>query len=231
MKKIIDILSIALPALILLLGIVRVFVKKTRGINGLVFVLALLLLVGGLIRYFAFPDRPCPSCPKPLPLAVSKHSEAFNLSLENVLNAYDKTTTDLVASDSAAIAKSANALKLALDSFRVAELQVDSLIYQTALQPYENIKAEVASMVADPSLAEKRASFNILSNELFALLSTVRYDLAKIFWHECSNAFGEGKVGNWLSRTEKSSSPYGVKDCVELKTTLNFVPADTTKVQ
>lgn len=232
-KKIIGLLAILLPALIILLGIIRVFVQKTKGVNGLTMLFAILLLLVGLIRYYVFPDKDSTGGDntKAIPLTVSKHSEAFNLSLEKVLTAYYQLTGDFVSADTNRIAQSAAVLKTALDSLKIDELKVDTLIWQTALQPYENTKAELAAIIADPSLAEKKASLNILSNELFTLLSTVRYDVAKLYWQECNAAFGEDKPGNWISKTEQSVSPYGQKDCAEIKTTLNFVPADTTKKQ
>jgi Protein of unknown function (DUF3347) len=233
MKKIIDLLGIILPALIIVLGIIRIFVQKTRGVNGLTMFFAILLLVIGFIRYFVYPGAGGShnNEPKPLPLAVSKHSEVFNQSLENVLNAYYTMADGFVKGDTSVINQSGNNLGIALDSFKVEELKQDSLIYETALQPLQNIKSETASIIADPSIAEKRGSLNILSNELFTLLSTVRYDLAKLYWQECVSAFGEDKPGNWLSKTEQSANPYGQKDCAEIKTNINFVPADTTKKQ
>jgi len=230
MKKIIDLLGIILPALIIILGFVRIFVKKTRGVNGLTMFFAILLLLVGLIRFYVFAGSSSNSNdPKPPPLTVSKHSEAFNQSVENVMNAYYGLTVGFENNDTAIIRQNSNMLKMALDSFKVEELQKDSLIYQTALQPLQNLQAEIASIIADPSLAEKRGSYNIFSNELFTLLSTVRYDLAKLYWQECASAFGEDKPGNWISKTEKSTNPYGQKDCAEVRTSLNFVPADTTK--
>ncbi len=230
MKKIIDILIIVLPALIILLGIIRVFMKNAKGINGLTMLLAILLLLAGLIRFYVFPDRPpCPSGPPPAPLTVSKHSEAFNKSLENVLTAYHQLAGDFVRGDTVAISQSGSGLSTALDSLKMEELKVDTLIYETALQPYQNAKAELASILSDPSLDEKRGSLNIFSNELFTLLNTIRYDLAKLYWLECEKAFGEGKPGNWLSKTEESMNPYGQSDCAEIKTKIDFVPADTTK--
>lgn len=232
MKKIIDILGIVLPALIILIGITRVFVKKPRGLNGLIMLFAILLLIVGLVRFYAFPDRPAAhQDTKAVPLTVSTHSQVFNQSIEKVLEAYSKMTDDFAKSDSGAINSSAAWLRQALDSFRLEELKVDTLIYQTALQPYENVKTELSSIISDPSLAEKRASLNIFSNELFTLLTTVRYDLAKLYWQECGNAFGEDRPGNWISRFEQSPNPYGQAGCSEIKTTINFVPVDTTKKQ
>ena len=229
MKKIIDILAIVLPALIILIGIARLFMKKTRGVNGLTMLFAILLLAVGVIRYL-LPERTSHNNEsKMAPIAVSKHSDAFNRSIENILNAYYKMTEEFAKENSDQLTQTVNSLKSSLDSFRIDELKVDSLIYQTALQPYNNAKTEVASMYMDHSMLEKRASLNIFSNELFSLLSTVRYDKTKLYWLECTSAFGEDKPGNWIGKSEQTVNPYGKENCIETKTTLNFVPADTTK--
>ncbi|MEO6221101.1 MAG: DUF3347 domain-containing protein [Ginsengibacter sp.] len=231
MKKFIDILGIILPVLIIIVVFIRIFVQKIKGLNGLTMLFAILLLLVGIIRFFAFgngndSDHHESKLP---PLTVSKHSEIFNLSMENLLNAYYKITDGFVNGDISLINQTGNNLKTALDSFKVEELKQDSLIYETALQPLQNIKSEIVSIIADPSITEKRGSLNIFSNELFSLLSIVRYDRAKLYWLECGSAFGEEKPGNWLSKTGESANPYGQKNCADIKTNINFVPADTTK--
>ncbi len=228
MKNIIELLGIILPALIILVGIIRVFVYKTKLFNGLTLLFAVLLLIIGLLQYFVFKNSsPAVADSKLPPLAVSQHSQAFNKSVENILNAYFRMTDGFVNADPAAIQQSGYELKTALDSFTIDELKVDSLIFQTALQPYGNTKAEIVSIISDPSLEEKRSSLNIFSNELYSLLRTVRYDLAKLYWKECPFAFGEDKPGNWLSKTEEMMNPYGKENCAEIRSTINFLPADT----
>jgi hypothetical protein len=230
MKNILSLLAIVLPALIIILGIAKLFLKKTSWANGLTMLFAILLLLIGLLRHFVFPDGGSShrSGEKPKPLAVSKHGEEFNRSFESVLNNYYELTTAFTRNDAAYITNAAQNLKASLDSFRINDLKVDSIIYQTALQPYENAKAETASIIADPSMEEKKGSYNILSNEIFNLATTARYDLAKLYWLECEKAFGEDKPGNWLSKTEKAENPYGQKDCAELKVTLDNIPPPAT---
>lgn len=231
MKGVLGILGIILPAFMIILGIVRVFVVKTKGVNGLTMFFAILLLLAGLIRYFIYPDRNSShdNGPKTPPIGVSNHSQAFNLSLENILLPYYKMNEGFVNSDTAVINGAATDLQTALDSFKITELEVDSLIYQTALQPYQNARTEIRSIIMDPSIAEKRNSLNIFSNELRDLVSIVHYDLAKLYWQECANAFGEDRPGNWLSREERPGNPYGEPGCAEVKSSINFVLADTTK--
>lgn len=228
MKNILEILGIALPAFIIILGITRVFVKKTKGINGLTMLFAFLLLIIGLIQYFIFKDA-AKNTPvqKLFPVQVSRHSNAFNQSIENVLNAYFRMTDGFVNNDPAAINQSANDLKQSLDSFKIDDLKIDTLIYETALQPYGNSKTEIAAIISGTSIDAKRVSLNTFSNELYTLLRTVRYDLAKVYWKECPFAFGEDKPGNWLSKTEETMNPYGKEKCAEIRSTINFISIDS----
>ncbi|MCB9055621.1 MAG: DUF3347 domain-containing protein [Chitinophagales bacterium] len=229
MRNIIELLGIILPALIILLGIVRVFVKKTKGINGFTMLFAILLLIIGLLQFFVFKNNSSGKDePKPPPLAVSKHSEAFNKSIENVLSSYIRVTDAFVNNDIAAIQQNTTELRTSLDSLRINELAADSLIYLTALQPYENAKTEAESIINASTLDQKRAALNSCSNEFYTLLRTARYDLAKIYWKECAFAFGEGQPGNWLSKTEETLNPYGKENCAEIRSTINFMPADST---
>jgi hypothetical protein len=227
MKKIIDIISVILPALIIIMGITRLFVKKTNGFNGLTMFFAVLLLLAGLIRllFFAGSGGSSNNEPPPQPVNVGKHSMSFNLAMQKVLASYFFLEDAIMKNDSSATRLQAMQLKSALDSFSLDDLKKDSVIYLTAQQPYENCRAEVNSMIADPSPEEKKSSFNIFSQELFQLLNTVKYDQEKIYWLECENAFGE-KPGDWLSRSEKGTNPYGQPDCMELKSTIDHT-ADT----
>lgn len=231
MKKIIDIIAIVLPALIILMSILRLFVKKTKAINGLIMLFAILLLLAGLIRYYVFPDNSSGSSgPKPPPLTVSKHSDSFNNSIETLLNIYSEMNNGFANSDTVVINRSGLALKTSLDSLQLEELKKDTTgIYESALDPIANAKAETESIIKDASLEEKRTSLNILSENIRLFLSIVQFDRSKIYWLECASAFGEDKPGNWLSKTEQSVNPYGQKDCAEVKTKIDFVSRDTTK--
>jgi hypothetical protein len=231
MKNIIDILAIALPALIILLGFVRLFSNnQKRNFNGLIMFIAILLLLVGLIRNVFFSGKGTnEQGTKELPLIVSKHSADFNNSLENILKTYFEMTEAFSKDDTSAIHQSGFQLKVALDSFNLDELKKDTLIYQTALDPLSNANAEIVAILSDPSIVEKRASLNIFSDELFTFLRTVHYDVAKLYWQECSSAFGEDKSGFWISKEEKSPNPYRIDNCAVVKTTINFIPADSTK--
>ena len=190
-----------------------------------------LVLIIGIIAWYltAGKGKRVFSDSKSTALKVSKHSQQFNESIEEVMEKYYKLVNNFVKEDTASINKTAAQLKSALENLKVDELKKDTVIYETASGIWDNTKTEIAGMLSDPSLQSKRESLNLFSNELFTLVLTIRYDLSKLFWQECSSAFGEDTPGNWLNASERSENPYGKKDCVSLKKVINFVAADSTK--
>jgi len=198
----------------------------------------LLLLFVGYIWFFYFRGRKArQKGPRPVALVVSKHSDLFNQSVSNIMTAYYDMAEGFVKWDSSSINKYALELKAALDSFKVDELQKDTVIYLTALDPLANAKAETAIILQSTTPEQRRVSFNNLSDNLRNLLVTVRYDREKIYWQECPMAFGEERAGNWLSKTDIVRNPYmgtshpEYKDemltCGGPKDTINFIIPDT----
>lgn len=245
MKNILDILAIVLPLVLLLLPVFRRIlfgkIKKDGASNYRqpllirflrTFFLIILLLVG-IIHFLFYRNASSDSSgPKPVPLSVSKHSASFNESLQNILKAYYDLADAFAGSDTTAIHKTATVLKEAFSSFNLDELKKDSSIYLTAIDPANNAKVELESILIDPSIEEKRGSLNILSDNLRILLVTVKYDLSKVYWQECDQAFGEDKPGNWLSPVTDSKNPYPLKNgqpCGAPRDTLNYMQADSTK--
>jgi len=203
--------------------------KKFFAILGII----LLLLVGYV--WFTFKSgKKRPKGPKPVALAVSKHSPAFNESVQSLLDAYYNLSEAFVNWDTTAVAKHGNDLKAALDSLKVEELKVDTTgIYESALDPLANAKNEIANILNEQEIARKRTSFNLLSENLRLLFIVVKYDQGKLYWQECPMAFGDGQPGNWLSKTDDVRNPYlGTKDpqykdgmlhCGGPKDTINFM--------
>jgi len=188
------------------------------------------LIVGIIVWYYAvgkqkaiFEDS------KGNALIVTKHSKEFNESLERVMNSYYAMTGDFARGDTSSINKYVAELKTDLENLKIEELKKDSDIYETAASIWENTKTEISGMMSDPSLQAKREALNLFSNELFTLLLTIHYDLAKLYWQECSSAFGEDTPGNWISESEQSKNPYGKNDCATIKKVINFMPADSIK--
>jgi len=179
------------------------------------FLLVVVILVIALIGawYFGlFKGKDMPSGPKPEGLTVSKHSSSFNESMSNAMNSYYDLTESFVNWDTAKVNSSIAALKIAVDSIRIPEMQKDSAIYETAQSTWESIKSEITGMQLDTSLYEKRESLNMLSDNLFNLLRIVKYDVAKVYYQECPMALNNHESSAfWLSansETKNRRNPY-----------------------
>ena len=208
--------------------------KKVFAILGI-----LLLLFAGYVWYSFKAGKKRDKGPKPVALAVSKHSPAFNQSVQAVLDAYYNMSEAFVNWDTVAIAKHGGELKTALNNLKVEELKVDTTgIYETALDPLSNAKNETANILNQPSIDTKRTAFNNLSENLRLLFIVVKYDQGKLYWQECPMAFGEDQPGYWLSKTDAVRNPYlgtshpkykdGMLKCGSPKDTINFTVPDTT---
>lgn len=207
--------------------------KKVFAILGI-----LVVLMAGYL-WFAFKGgKKRDKGPRPVALAVSKHSPAFNQSIQSVLDAYYNLSEAFVNWDTAAVTKNGNELKAALDNLQIEELKSDTTgIYETALDPLSNVKNETSNILSQPSIDNKRTAFNNLSENLRLLMLVVKYDQSKLYWQECPMAFGEDQPGYWLSKTDAVRNPYlgtshpkykdGMLNCGGPKDTINFMVADT----
>lgn len=207
--------------------------KKVFAILGI-----LILLFAAYIWYSFSGGKKRVKGPKPVALAVSKHSPAFNQSVQSVLDAYYNISEAFVTWDTVAIAQHGGNLKIALDNLKIEELKVDTTgIYETALDPLANAKSETANILSQPSIDTKRTAFNNLSENLRLLFIVVKYDQGKLYWQECPMAFGEDQPGYWLSKTDAVRNPYlgtshpkykdGMLECGGPKDTINFMVPDT----
>ena len=203
-----------------------------------ILLILLLLIAGVAVWYFAFNQKKdSPQGPKQQPIA-SKYSHEFNQSVQKLMNAYYAMTEGFVNWDTVTVNTYSAQLKSALDSIRMDEVKKDSMIYETALPFWDNLKVELMGLINDSTLGEKRGSLNIFSENLYNFLRTVRYDQGKVYWQDCPMAFGEETHGFWLSSTDVIRNPYlgmhhpkygkSMLICGETRDTLNFMVTDTT---
>jgi hypothetical protein len=198
----------------------------------------ILLLVGlaliGVAAWYFFETRPKPDheLGKPKPIKASQHSPAFNGSVDSMLQAYFALSDALVRWDSAAVQQQTAPLQSRLAGIRLDELQNDSLIYQTAVPYFQNTQQQATEMANAKGLEQKRRAFHSLSQNLYDLLRTVRYDASTVYFQECPMAFNDDETGHWLSNTAAIRNPYlglhhpkyksGMLECGETKDSLDY---------
>ncbi len=201
-----------------------------------------IILVGAGFIYFTYfkSGKKTPKGPKPVAMTVSAHSAGFNESVRASLQSYYDLSEAFVSWNDAEVKRLAFQLSKALDSLQLDELKVDSTgIYESALDPLSNAKAEASSIMVSEDWEARRVAFRQLSENLRLLLIIVKYDQEKIYWQECPMAFNDEEAANWLSKTEEIRNPYlgtshpkykaTMLTCGSSKETINFMKSADTK--
>lgn len=198
--------------------------------------LVVLALVGyGAWYFLSVRNRPKDETPRLQPVAVSKHSLAFNNNMKELLNGYYSLSEALVNWDSASISGKSGDLVKTLDGTNFDEMASDTAIHQTAVSYIDMLKGDLSTIQNEGNLEAKRRSFHSFSQNFFDLLRVVRYDASKIYLQECPMAFNDTEPGLWLSATEAIRNPYlgtrhpkygkGMLVCGENKDVLDFTGA------
>ena len=88
----------------------------------------------------------------------------------------------------------------------------------------ESISAEAAALQGEKDIEGKRKSFQVISDNLYDLVRTVRFD-KKIIYHQfCPMAFND-QGAYWLSPNKDIKNPYFGKKmltCGEVKDSVDF---------
>lgn len=169
-------------------------------------------------------DKPANSTNEDKPLTQSKNSSTFNNSFETLLANYYRLKDALVASNDAMAVSSARLLIANTDSLKVDELKADSSIVEMAEGYLQSISAEAKALVAEPNLEAKRKSFQMISDNMYDLVRSVRYDQQVVYHQFCPMAFNDAGA-YWLSNTPDIKNPYFGKKmlkCGEVKDSMDF---------
>lgn len=196
---------------------------------------AIIIIAAGYIYFTYFRGgKKAPKGPKPVPMAVSKHSTGFNASVKVAITAYYDLSEALVNWNLEATNQHALALAKSLDSLKIDELKADTTgIYETALDPLGNAKAEASTILVASDWEARRRAFKNLSENIRLLMIVVKYDQEKLYWQECPMAFNGDEAANWLSPTVDVRNPYlgtshpkykaSMLECGAPKDTINFM--------
>ena len=197
-------------------------------------ILLIALAIIGVLTWYFFvtKKKPKDETPKQQPLAVGAHSDSFNVALNKVMTSYYALTNDFVNWDSVTVTTHAAELKANLEAVHLSELEKDTIVHQTAISFVDAAKGELETILQPADLTTKRRALNNLSDNMYNLLRTIRYDRSKIYLQECPMAFNDTEPGVWLSTTDEVRNPYlglhhpkykgGMLECGGPRDTLNY---------
>lgn len=169
-------------------------------------------------------DQKAAEVKKDEPLTQSKNSAEFNAAFGTLLDNYFHLKDGLVLSNDTIANNYAGLLISNADSLNLSGIKADTTIVETAKQYIETISAEAKGLIGEKNIQEKRKSFQMISDNLYDLVRTVRYDRGKIYHQFCPMAFDD-QGAFWLSQSSDIKNPYFGKKmltCGEVKDTLNF---------
>lgn len=158
-------------------------------------------------------------------LGQSVNSDSFNTSFNAVLTAYYELKNAFIKEDINVINNISTSLIAKASALKITELKADSLIVNTAKLYTQNLQDELSGLIKETDLDNKRKSFQIVTNDVYDLIRTVKYDRAKVYLQHCPMAF-KNKGADWLSNSAEIENPYLPKmmlDCGVIKDSVDFI--------
>ena len=155
------------------------------------------------------------------------HVNPMVVKKKMMLSDYYNLKDGMVSSTSSvatSVDSAANKLIVSADSLKLAELKADEAIISTAQSYAQGISAEAKALVGEKDLEAKRKAFQMISDQMYDLVRTVRYDRQVVYHQYCPMAFND-QGAYWLSNNAEIMNPYFGKKmlhCGEVRDSLDF---------
>ena len=150
-----------------------------------------------------------PRAEKPKPLSLGQKSGAFNDSFNELMTAYFSVKDALVETDTVKANAAAANLARAAETLKTDEITGDStgVIKETAKSFAGTITGSALGLRGEQNIDNKRKEFEMISDALWSLTRTVKYEGQKVYYQFCPMAF-DNKGAYWLSNDPNIRNPY-----------------------
>ncbi len=140
---------------------------------------------------------------------TSKNTDAFNQSFDHLLSTYYSLRDAFVEYDTAKVNSASQELSADAGSVKLEELKTDSTGTQrgTAKKYADTVKLAAGRIQSEGNWEKKQRSFETLSDAMFHLARTVKYDKQKIYVQHCPMAFNN-EGASWISSSSEIVNPY-----------------------
>lgn len=189
--------------------------------------LILSVLLIGIFLAFRFcsnkPEQEKVPEQKPAPLS-SEVSGSFNESFAKVLQSYYSLKEAFVNSDTVKVNSAATSLSGNSDGLKVEEITGDTsgTIRETAKYFAATISGSAKALAAEAKTEEKLREFNMITDAMWGLTRTIKYNGQKVYYQFCSEALDD-MGGYWLSDKIDSGNPYiSAKSCSEVRDSIDY---------
>jgi len=163
---------------------------------------------------------------KPVPLNISQNSGTFNESFSKLLQSYFSLKNALISADTAKVNSAAVEVIQFADSLDISELKGDTsgMISETAKYFAATISGSAKVVAGENKAEDKLREFNMITDALWSLTRTVKYEGQKVYYQFCPAAF-DNTGGYWLSDKIDSGNPYmhdKDNDCSQVNDSLDY---------
>lgn len=184
------------------------------------------------VYWFFIRSKPQQPSEKEQPMALQKHSAAFNSNINNIVEGYLKIKDAFVEGDTALIKKSASEFLVSLGKLDTVELRKDTTaVYETVIASVNDVKSNAASILNQQDITEMRRDFSALTDMMFpTFFNAIKYEGPTLYLQNCPMAFNDSEPANWISKSEQIMNPYmgkhhpkykgGMLECGEVKDTI-----------
>jgi hypothetical protein len=171
----------------------------------------LIILAGASVYWFVIRKKDKgPKAPKMVPMALKKHSEAFNSSVDSIVNAYLDIKNAFVEADTAAAKKATTEFIARLDRLPIEEMKKDTaLVLATVQGNVTDIKANAQSLLQQMDITEMRKDFSMVTEMMYpSFFTAINYEGQKLYYDNCPMAFDDSVGANWISNSAEIVNPY-----------------------
>lgn len=153
----------------------------------------------------------------------SNHSDTFNMAFKTSLTAYYALKDAFIAEKMQHVDTAAALLSKTIAAIPISEISSDSVRSAAGILA-ESMQAELMGLKGETLLEEKRKAFQLLTEQMKALIHKVQYDKEVIYYQYCPMAMDNNGAA-WLSASSEIKNPYlptTMLECGEVKDTLNI---------
>jgi hypothetical protein len=171
--------------------------------------LIVVFIIAAFLVYKLWSEKDTKPVPPPdQALHIAKNSGPFNIAFAGLMSDYFSLKDALVNWDTLKADQAAYSIAAKADSLPVNLIKADSDLINTARSLAVSMVGEAKGLTGETGIEARRHSFDMLTDELFNLIRTVRYDGQKIYYIRCPMAFNDSVAAYWLSDTRAIINPY-----------------------
>lgn len=177
----------------------------------IILIVIVLVIVAFIVdKFFLSKKAETPEAPKQEALAISKNSEAFNESFEKLLNGYFSLKDAITNYDTVKANAAAKELVVFADSLKTDEIKGDTThtIQKVATDFAGTMSGSAQGFVGEQDFIKKKREFQLISEALYNLVRTVKYDRQKLYHQHCPMAFNDEEEAWWISNSNEVVNPY-----------------------